>query len=100
MRAIYKAGGTIGIAQALQDEGRASEVVLVAHDGTPEKNALLLDWSSAAYISLPCGFAIGTLRAQDEPTPEELVRDHFLPRFIGPLNLLIDSTGTNLFAGL
>ncbi len=51
LRAIYNAGGaTMGIARTLRDEGRASDVVFVAHDATPEKSALLLDGTLDAVI--------------------------------------------------
>jgi LacI family transcriptional regulator len=51
LRGIYNAGGgTVGIAQALQDKGRSRDVVFVAHDATREKNALLLDGTLDAVI--------------------------------------------------
>jgi LacI family transcriptional regulator len=51
LRAIYNAGGgTVGIAQALADAARGGDVVLVAHDATAEKTALLLDGTLDAVI--------------------------------------------------
>lgn len=56
LRAIYNAGGgTVGIAQALRGAGRGGEVVLVAHDATAEKTALLLDGTLDAVIDQDAG---------------------------------------------
>jgi LacI family transcriptional regulator len=56
LRAIYNAGGgTVGIAQALRGAGRGGDVVLVAHDATAEKTALLLDGTLDAVIDQDAG---------------------------------------------
>ncbi|MDG4650413.1 LacI family DNA-binding transcriptional regulator [Roseibacterium sp. SDUM158017] len=56
LRAIYNAGGaTMGVAEALKAEGRARDVVLVAHDATAEKTALLLDGTLDAVIDQDAG---------------------------------------------
>lgn len=49
--AIYNAGGgTAGIAHALQDSGRATDIIFVAHEATNTNKALLLDGTLDAII--------------------------------------------------
>lgn len=51
VRAIYNAGGgTSGIARALQEAGRATDVVVVAHEATDDNKALLLNGTLDAVI--------------------------------------------------
>lgn len=49
--AIYNAGGgTSGIARALQEAGRAQDIIVVAHEATDTNKALLLDGTLDAII--------------------------------------------------
>lgn len=78
LSAIYNAGGgTLGIARALKEAGRAGDMVFVAHDATDMNKSLLLDGTLDAVIDqdarLQAHEAITTLAAAARGTNHAVV---------------------------